>query len=248
MRRFKHYITTRFNAGLYNPDARIHICSDEWMRHRIKLFTALTLPSIMKQSCQNFTWLVLIDKQTPAAHRQMLSNIRYPNMQLIDAGSANPWLEALEPGDYDLITTRIDNDDAFHEDVVKTIQQSWAEQNSERSKPWTIVFPFGFILDLATKEIFVMEYWFNNCPTLVENSHSGRTIWQWDHSNIPAEVDKHYITDKPYWLQVVHSQNLKNRIPVDNPIKIIHRQLNARLEFLTYFGIDTKDLSNTNLI
>jgi len=199
----------------------------------------------MRQSCQNFTWLVLIDKQTPAAHRQMLSNIRYPNMRLIYTGSPNPWLDAIEPGDYDLITTRIDNDDAFHEDAVKTVQQNWAKQNSERYKPWVIVLPFGFILDLATKEMFVMEYRFNNCPTLVENSQSARTIWQWDHSNIPVEIDKCYISDRPYWLQVVHSQNLRNRIPVDNPVKIIHRELKARLEFLVYFGIDIKELPNS---
>ena len=244
MRRFKHYITTRFNAGLYSPEAKIRIPADQWMQHRIKLFTTFTLPSIMRQSCQNFTWLVLIDKQTPAVHRQMLSNINYPNMQLIYTGSENPWIDTIEPGDYDLITTRIDNDDAFHQEVIKTIQQSWAKQNSEMSKPWAIVFPFGFILDLATKEMFMMEYWFNNCPTLVENSQTPRTIWQWDHSNIPAQVVTHYIADKPYWLQVIHSHNLKNRIPVDDHTKIIHRQLNARREFLTYFGIDTKELPN----
>ena len=245
MRKFKHYITTRFNPGLYGPEANIRVSADEWMRHRIKLFTAFTLPSIMGQSCRNFTWLLLIDRQTPAAYRQLLSNIPYANMRLIYADSKNSWLDAIEPGDYDLITTRIDNDDAFHEDVVQTIQQSWAKQDPKRPRPWVIVLPFGFILDLAAKEIFVMEYWFNNCPTLVERAENPRTIWQWDHSNIPSEVPKDYVTDKPYWLQVIHSENLKNRMPVDDSVKIIHKELNARLEFLVYFGIDIKQLPNS---
>jgi hypothetical protein len=242
MRKFRHYITTRFNAGLYNPDADIRISADEWMRHRIELFTTFTLPSIMGQSCQNFTWLVLIDKQTPAAYRQALSNIRYRNMRLIYAGSKNSWLDAIEPGDYDLITTRIDNDDAFHKEVVETIQQNWAKQNAKRLGCWVIVFPFGFVLDLAVKEMFVMEYWFNNCPTLIERAENRQTIWRWDHSNIPAEVPKDHITDKPYWLQVIHSQNLRNRMPIGDSTKIIHEELNARLEFLAYFGIDTEHL------
>jgi hypothetical protein len=215
------------------------------MEHRIKLFKVFTVPSIMGQSCQNFTWLVLVDKQTPAVYRQMLSAIRYPNMRLIYTGSKNSWLDAIEPGDYDLITTRIDNDDAFHKDVVETIQQRWAKQDPKRCGPWFVVFPFGFILDSAAKEIFVMEYWFNNCPTLVERAENPQTIWQWDHSNIPAEVPKDYISDKPYWLQVIHSENLKNRMPVDDSVKIIHRELNARLEFLASFGIDIRQLTDS---
>ena len=242
MRKFKHYITTRFNAGLYGPEANTHISADEWMQHRIKLFTTFTLPSIMGQSCQNFIWLVLVDRHTPATYRQMLSDIRHPNMRLIYTGSKNSWLDAIEPGDYDLITTRIDNDDAFHKDVVKTIQQSWAKQDPKRAGPWVIVFPFGLILDIATREMFVMEYWFNNCPTLVERAENPQTIWQWDHSNIPPEVPKHHIADKPYWLQVIHSENLKNRLPVNDSVRIIHRELNARLEFLAYFGIDIQRL------
>jgi len=75
-------------------------------------------------------------------------------------------------------------------------------------------------------------------PNVVESDENPQTIWQWDHSNIPPEIDKHFISDKPYWLQVIHSQNLINRIPVDDPRKIIHRQLKPKLEFLAYFGID----------
>lgn len=73
-------------------------------------------------------------------------------MRRIYTGPKNSWLDAIEPGDYDLITARIDNDDAFHKDVVKTIQQSWAKRDQKRAGPWAIVFPFGFILDLATKK------------------------------------------------------------------------------------------------
>lgn len=237
MRRFKHYIITRFNAGLYSPKARIHVPSDEWMRHRIKLFMTFTLPSIMGQSCQNFTWLVLMDKRTPKAYIEMLECIQYPNMQLI----YTTWLRNIEPGDYDLITTRIDNDDAFHPEVIKVIQDSWYEQ---RPEPWVLVFPFGFILDLATKQVLFMEYRVNNCPTLIENALEARTIWHWEHTTIPAELKKRYISDQPYWLQVVHSQNLKNRFPGGSRAKIIHRDLPVRLDYLNYFGIDTNNLPN----
>jgi hypothetical protein len=208
----------------------------------MRLFTTFTLPSMRNQSCQNFTWLVLVDRRTPADYTEALKSTGYPNMQLVRTGSKNPWRKAFEPGDYDLLTTRIDNDDAFHKDVVKTIQQNWTEQRHNRPKPWVLTFPFGLILDLAGKQMFVMEYCFNNCPTLVEDAEDPRTIWQWDHSNIPGTVSKHYIADKPYWLQVIHSQNLLNKVPVDSPAKILHKQFHPKLEFLTYFGVRVEDL------
>jgi hypothetical protein len=246
MKEFRHYITTRFNAGLYRPEAHIRISTDEWMRHRIRLFTSFTLPSMMAQTCQNFTWLVLVDNQTPKAHRQVLEGIAYKNMKLIYPEAGNDvWLANIEAGDYDLITTRLDNDDAFHRDMVKTIQDNFRAQGLRRSKPWVMVFPFGFILDLGTKEMLVLEYWFNNCPSLVEDCGDAKTIWVWQHCEIPASIPKHYMTDRPYWLQVVHSQNLRNEVPANNPIKIIHRHLKPRLEFLSYFGVDVNSLPDS---
>ena len=244
MRQFKHYIMTRFNAGLYRSEARIRISADEWMQHRIKLFTAFTLPSIMSQSCQNFTWLVLLDKQTPMAYKEILESIRYPNMKLIHQNPPHsPWLQDIEPGEYDLITTRIDNDDAFHRDVVKVIQDNWHAQRLKSPKPWVMVFPYGFILDLASKQMLVLEYWINNCPTLVENSQNPRTIWHWQHDTIPVEIHKQYVTDKPYWLQVVHSQNVTNRM-TNTAHKIIHKDIPTHLGLLAYFGIDANSLPN----
>jgi len=63
----------------------------------------------------------------------------------LTCGSASgiPWLEDIERGEYDLITSRIDTDDAFHQDMVKAIQDNWREQRSKRSKPWVMVFPFA---------------------------------------------------------------------------------------------------------
>jgi len=54
MEGFRHYITTRFNVGLYGAEKRIDMDRDEWMQHRIGLFTTFALPSLMAQSCQNF--------------------------------------------------------------------------------------------------------------------------------------------------------------------------------------------------
>jgi len=136
MAEFKHYILTRFNAGLYRRAAELPVSPQEWMEHRLRLFTTLTLPSIMGQSCQEFTWHVLMDKRTPERDIRTLENVGYPKMRLIyPAPGKLLWLQDIPFGEYDLITSRIDNDDAFHRDTVQTIQETWRAEREHRSKP-----------------------------------------------------------------------------------------------------------------
>jgi hypothetical protein len=209
----------------------------------MKLFTTITLPSMARQSCQDFTWLVLMDRQTPEHYIRELERVACPTMKLIFWKSDQlGWQQGFEPGRCELITTRVDNDDAFYRDAVKDIQNAWRTQNAGRAKPWLIVFPFGMILDLASRRMWVMEYWFNNCPTMVEESENARTVYRWQHSEIPLEVPRFFIKDKPYWLQVVHSRNVLNAIDSRNPLRIVHRELPAGIELLRQFGIDPADL------
>jgi len=253
MKPFKHYILTRFNVGLYNRHARTHEIyqpPDGWMDHRMKLFTTFTLPSIMSQRCQDFTWLVFMDEKTPRRYSRSLEQIGYHRMQLVyvsgegldnDCISAAA-LEHIEGGDGDLITTRIDNDDAFHQDVVATIQQWYAP----RPEPWTMVFPSGLILDTASKKLHIMIHWFNNCPTLIENAAGARTVFCNDHSQIIVKVREHII-DKCYWLQVVHSRNVANSLTGTSPSVVIRTDKDVDIAVLADFGIDVESVAAVNV-
>jgi len=239
MAEFRHYILTRFNAHLYEPEVQVKISREAWMDHRLRLFMSLTLPSIAGQSCQDFTWLLLMDRRTPERYLRALQGTGYRNLRLVYFDPERPaWLDDLPGGSHDLITTRIDNDDAFHRDAVRAIQDAWRERQARQAKPWLIVFPFGMILDLGDRKMWVMEYWFNNCPTLVEDSHDAATVYHWQHSEIPQEVARCHIKDQPYWLQVVHSQNLLNTIHSNNPLRIVHEELPGKIGLLWHFGID----------
>jgi hypothetical protein len=240
---FRHYILTRFNAGLYNRAAQRELAPDEWMEHRFALFTCITLPSIAGQSCRNFTWLVLVDERTPERYLRRFEAMDCSMLRLVYTGRGRgSWFQGIEPGAHDLITTRIDNDDAFHVDTVQAIQDAWRAEARQRSKPWAIVLPFGLIYDLSDRKGWIMEYWFNNCPTLVEDAQGAATIWQWQHDCIPARVGKCHITDKPYWLQTVHGHNLRNVVDSTNPLRIVHKELPSRPEHLRYFNIDPNAL------
>jgi hypothetical protein len=242
MAEFRHYILTRFNVGLYGADSQAKIEPDKWFEHRLRLFKAFTLPSILNQSCRDFTWIILIDKATPKEHEQILRQFENQNIKIeFKSSSPNPWLDCIAENDGDLITTRIDNDDAFSLDVVETIQRVWRQGHQMKNKPWVIVFPYGAILDVNNRKMFGMEYWFNNCPTLIESRTDVGTIWQWDHSRIPAEFERHYVVDKPYWLQVIHSQNIKNAIPDIYSAKKLLKEV--ELTGLRHFGIDWESVT-----
>ena len=236
---FKHYVLTRFNDGLYSANSRVQAPPDEWMDHRLTLFTAFTVPSMMEQTCQNFTWLVLMDPRTPRRYIEEIESFRYPNLQLIyPTETGVRWAQAFAPGDYDLITTRLDNDDAFSLDTMAALQRTYLAERDRQPKPWVMVFPLGLIMDLASRKIWPLEYWLNNSPTRVGRADDGQTVYQWQHDSIPPEVAKRYITDKPYWLQLVHAHNLLNAIPAPgHPTKILHRDVPAPLEWLEQFGV-----------
>ena len=241
MHNFKHYILTRFNAGLYSYYLdKINMHPDEWMRHRIDLFKKITLPSIMGQTCQNFTWFILCDPNTPKHFMDELYSIDYANIKILDrVYNADPWISNFEGQADNIITTRIDNDDAFDVHTIEAIQTSCQKDLSRR----VLIFPYGYILELATQKLFVMEYWSNNSPTLIQPTENDGTVFQWDHSQIHFDnsIPKEYIKNRSYWLQVVHSQNLLNSL---NPtqIKQIKFDLPLNISVLSAFNINVNNL------
>jgi len=242
MKQFKHYITTRFNLGLYNPKAGwrlpIRLSPDEWMEHRINLFTTFTLPSVMAQTCQDFTWLVVADDRTPDVYKDFFAGIRYPNIRFIytDLSVTLTLCRNIPPGDYTLITTRIDNDDAFHKDTVRDIQNPYI-QKSDMTEPCFILMPHGYTLDLASKRLYPTRYSQSPFLTFVKNALEPKSVWTWPHTKLPGGIHKEFMRQKNYWLTVVHSQNVTNNIN-GNTNKKIHHEMPLNLAVLAHFGID----------
>ncbi|NLZ04279.1 MAG: hypothetical protein GXY19_03820 [Phycisphaerae bacterium] len=240
---FQHLILTRFNVDLYGSKTKARLEPNAWMEHRLRLFEAFTLPSIAAQSCQDFAWRIMMDSRTPDAHVQTMERLCRTNMKLIfPVRGANAWLSGVEPGAYDLLTTRIDNDDAFHRDAVAALHETYRQNRKKLARPWVMVFPFGMIFDLGARRGWLMEYWYNNCPTLVEDGQAPQTIWQWRHNQIPADVPRCPIKDIPYWLQVIHEQNLRNAIESPNALRKIHKEVPMQPKHLAPFGVDPERL------
>ncbi|HEG42781.1 MAG TPA: hypothetical protein ENH94_01915 [Phycisphaerales bacterium] len=243
MREFRHYILTPFNLHLYGERreaqlANARLTPDEWMDHRLELFGTYTLPSIAGQSCKDFTWLVMLDENTSPRHRKILDAMQFPNLRLCyrntETGNTSV-ISEFEKGDYDLITTRIDNDDAFQRGFVQSVQECY-RRKAERDKPWAIILPYGYILDANSGQMFFMEHPANNCPTMVEDSQTPKTIWSIKHIQIPQTLPTEYTCEKPSWVMIVHGQNISNQMIYGGTIKV-HYDKPLPLSLLADFNI-----------
>lgn len=256
MRKFKHYIITQFNLGMYNPDHSkfslignpkapgISLSPDEWMDHRIDLFKRFTLPSVMAQTNQNFGWIVLVDNKTPARYISYLLLVEreYYNLQVFcipigELSIVNAALQMIDtPGKYDLITTRLDNDDIINKHLVADIQEVYAERNAFYKTPWTIILPHGYTYDLENEKLYFMDYRNNQFITLVENSLTAKTAWQCPHGDLAMKHHGMMLIDRLYWVIVVHSQNLGNNL-CSSPDRDIKINEPVDLAILKDFGV-----------
>ncbi|MBN1124025.1 MAG: hypothetical protein JXA82_03395 [Sedimentisphaerales bacterium] len=248
---FKHYIITCLNVGIYShrmwrPGVRLP--QTEWMDHRVKLFETFTLPSVRGQSCRNFTWLVLMDHRSPPRYKLWIESFRIPNLVpvylacrgLDNEAVAAAVMERIEPGEYDLITTEVDSDDAIHKDMVGIIQRLYRPQ----PHIWQVCFSRGVLLDLSRQKAFLMDYPFH-VPTLIEPRPTAQSVYCWPNSELPAQTCEQ-VTAHPYWLQVIHSQNVANT-GQDGPSRIVHHDQPVDLSKLKAFNLHLEGLAELSV-
>ena len=242
----KHYVITRFNLGIYSSKpmfgAKLNISPDAWMAHRIHLFLTLTVPSIKAQTNQNFTWFVLVDARTPRVFKYALSRINCDNLHIVPVGRVSMTdavLMTIEPGEYDLITTRLDNDDLLHRNAVNDIQNLY-RVNQGAELPYAIDMPHGYTFDLIAKKIHPTTYPGNANISLVERSVGAKTAWHDQHGKMYAQYPIARSLE-PGWMIVVHSQNIGNNTK-SSPGREIYTDYAVPLDKLTEFGVNLDEL------
>lgn len=82
---FEHFIITRFNLPIYDRTKAGAVSSTnvEYLRRRFEIFEKFCLPSIQRQSCQNFKWIVLFDENTPVEFKERIRFIQSQYNKLI---------------------------------------------------------------------------------------------------------------------------------------------------------------------
>ncbi|NCF35840.1 MAG: hypothetical protein GWP56_05545 [Gammaproteobacteria bacterium] len=221
MKKIQHLVLTRFNLRLSSRSERWGVDKsgnpidhDQWLQHRFDLFERYCLPSMAAQKNPDFQWLLFFDSATAARDRERIEKARTicPQIKIfyIDGTDTKEAVsKAIEPDTGVLITTRLDNDDAFHEQALSVIRDM-AQKTRENI---CINLRYGFAFNGSDVEI--VSHKFNPFSSLVELREQGpfNTVFGVKHGKIARLAKVKQIYTAPYWLSVIHDRNIANRSP-----------------------------------
>lgn len=207
-----HLLFTRFNIQ-YEPNDSIGIQPD-WLEERLRLFELYCLPSIQKQTCQDFIWVLLGDIRTPENYKLQIEHYTVLLPQIRTC-----WLPYQEDGyhscykqiaqdlakDADkLISTRLDSDDTLSSDYIEHVQEI-----AKRGTRGMITFPHGKQTFTKDHKSFEIRYIQNHFLSRIEDSGYD-TIMVFDHSLVQKSALQIFETEQPMWDEVVHGGNIHN--------------------------------------
>ena len=208
----KHLLLTRFNYGVYD---RYDSCmAAEWTVHRMSLFQAFTLPSVLAQTNQDFHWLLFVDQRTDASQIEILKCIPRATVVRIAPKTASALLAPrilLEVGDdFDyLLTSRLDSDDCIHSKFMEHVREAVRARGVEKR---CLCFEYGWKLNLKTNIAAKVWYPANAFISLIELRKGAQTVWSGPHNRMKKQLKYDRIRVGGMWTIVVHSRNIGNKI------------------------------------
>lgn len=222
---FSHFIITRFNIkqSIWEKDKQGSFVNNEaWLKERYDLFERFCYPSMTLQTEQNFKWIVYFDKETPEffKNKNALLAERFSNFvpkYVIDFNAFETNLEQdiqeyIEEKVTYVITTRLDNDDCFHKDAIKTIQRCFVKQDFaiiDLQNGLTLQIVNGLKLALRRD---VISGPFISLIEKIDKNKRIFTVYDREHTNWQEDAKFIVVTDGFYWMQIIHSRNIRNRL------------------------------------
>lgn len=218
-----HFIITRFNLRKVDwkrDKSTAEVLDEDWLEERIKLFLNFCFPSVVNQRSRNFKWLIFFEKDSRPKLGRVLEKLNAHSFIIpVFVEGYNEFQEQLpiflqeimSKGARRLITTRLDNDDAIHEDFVKETQELLEVAGSD-----TILhFPYGLCFQHGNKNKLALQYYPLNQFLSLQESVDGvqfpKTVCSTEHDKWGEDHRILSGGDRPRWLQVVHNRNMMNR-------------------------------------
>jgi len=207
-KKFKHYIMTRYNLGLYQANPYKVKYKVEWMASRIPLFKAY-LKSLEEQTYKHFTVILSVDGFTPVENLKEIQDlIDATNLDVVIHLDEQPDTYVRRFGHVEkwLITSRLDSDDTYEPEFVETIQRSF--QFVEECLDVE-----GYKFD--GKDYFKYKGTRVGSPfvSVIERSKGQiKTANFKQHSQMSRHFFSRFVGKKPLFTQVIHGANIINSI------------------------------------
>lgn len=217
--KFTHYVITRFNipSSGWQHDKNNKIVRDvAWYEKRIALFEQFTLPSMMNQISKDFVWLVYFDPNSPELLKEKIEQWKSEcaNFKPCYSEDYDKWqfqemsdyIKADNPQSEYIITTRIDNDDAFRNTAIEEIQSAFVPRDNV-----IIDLPNGYCYNTNTS--FFSKNTFISGPfvSYIENGNKSHidTVYREGHPAWKGKAEFVSVKSR-LWIQVIHDSNIAN--------------------------------------
>jgi len=215
--KFKHFVLTRYNLGIYDRKQKLRdkkrIVPEEWMENRWKLFTKFCVPSVSNQKCKDFVWIIVFDPKTPVGVLDEAEKVVPPNTIVCTGDNFRKKsievVESLLTDEDRVITSRIDNDDAIHQDFVGNIQE-WFKI---RKRTGVLTYSKGWVWDWLSNKLYHLRYIKNHFITFIEKRGAKpvKTVLRDRHTDLTSRFQTFRVeTESHMWLESVHEDNLLN--------------------------------------
>ena len=206
-----HLILTRFNVRSGGREQPIRERRD-WLAQRFELFDTFCFPSVAAQTRKDFRWIVFFDAHTPEPFRSRIEQYRQlPQFTplFVDGWEKRivfPTLRAMaRPGDQEILTTRLDNDDGLHSRYVERLR----EEVERRGRGF---YNFSTGLVYCGGRVYQHADPSNAFMSALEPVTACRTVWRKPHTDICETQVVHQVEMPHAWLQVIHGTNVSNRV------------------------------------
>ena len=207
-----HVIMTRFNLATPGRESDIRT-KPGWLSRRFELFERFCLPSVGAQTRTDFTWMIYFDEGTPTEFRERIERLRsevpfvpYYTGLFRSEGWPRSVRETLPAADW-LLSTHFDNDDALASDHVERLRAA-AEGALRRG---ALNFDRGLIR--TDRRLYALTHRSNAFFSFLEPwGPEMKTCQSVGHMRIAEEGPVTQIGGGPGWLQVVHGDNVSNKV------------------------------------
>ena len=250
MGNFKHIVITRFNVkpvDLSTGKVIDRVFEDSWIEDRLAYFKNYCLPSIFNQNCNDFYWLTYLDVGTKEKYKREFESLIKPSVCFSEVRYVDNAIsfiqevrkvtsELLTDKDEYLMTTRLDSDDALHENAVYQLQSVLKEHLKDLETENKIALNLLWGYQFRIKPFYELIYKkipSNPFISLVEKAKNNcETVYTYFHNDLKG-IKIFEITDDFYWLQTVHNINMTTDI-IGWPT--------LKLRRLKHFGFDLDDI------
>lgn len=206
-----HVLLTRFNLPTGGVEARIR-ASESWLTNRWALFERYCAPSIAAQTTPDFTWIIYFDPESPdwltrSIQPYVESGLFIPifRTEVPTAVLVADVRGVVQHGDGTLLTTNLDNDDGVAIDFLERVRDAVTFDDRRAL----------FVADGLVKgkhSVYLRRDPENAFCSVAEPWVDPRTCWDEWHILLGRSMPVVEIEGPPGWLQVVHDENVSNRV------------------------------------